>query len=189
MAKTLAYYGEGQSAVEKVENGAWDGITLTAWEDAVNISNDVDLDVLLRFAQTMFQRAIRAENTVQMFSDTAQQNVQNRLTLATLFGEAAKAAAREQDWCDEYEKWTEKIRQTLQSHGFYSEAAHYGTAAERRDRYTITVEFLARNGYAAQDFAYALQNGDSHSYGCKIVEAGDATRVVETVESDEDDDN
>lgn len=188
MAKTLAYYGEGQSAVEKVESGTWEGITLTSWEDAVAISNDVDLDVLLRFAQTMFQRAIRAENTVQMFSDTAQQNVQNRLKMATLFGEAAKAAAKEQDWCNEYEKWTEKIRETLQLHGFYSEAAHYGDAAERRERYTVTVEFLARNGYSAQDFAYSLTNTDGHDYGCKVVEAGDAT-LVPAIVDDEADDN
>lgn len=185
-----SYYGAGNTAGEMVDAEKWAGISLGSYGDSVNVSDDVDLDVLLSFARTMFQRALRAEDAVQMFSDTAQRNVDARNTLATLFGEAAKQAAREQEWCDEYEKWTEKIRETLQMRGFYSEAAHYGDAAERRDRYTITVEFLARNGYSAQDFTYTLQNAaeNGHNYGCKIVDTSDAT-LVPAIVDDENDDN
>lgn len=185
------YYGAGNTAHEFVESGRWDGITLGAYGDNVTISDNVDVDILLAFAKTMFIRAVRAERAVETFSAAQERWSEGRLRIAEILGEQAKAASIAQEWCGEYEQWTDKIVNALQNAGFYSEASHYATAAERREKFSVTVEFLARSTYAAADMRYALSDrlNESNSYGCKFVSATDPVPVVENNDNDNDTSN
>lgn len=183
------YYGVGNTAREFVESGRWDGITLGAYGDNVTISDSVDVDVLLAFAKTMFIRAARAEHAVATFSDAQKRNGESRVRLAEILGEQARAAALQQDWCNEYEGWTAQIVNALQTAGFYAEAQKYAETAERRHKFSVTVEFLARNQYSAADMQYALADrmNDGNSYGCKFVAATDPTLVVESNDNNDND--
>lgn len=185
------YYGAGNTAHEFVESGRWDGITLGAYGDNVTISDNVDVDILLAFAKTMFIRAVRAERAVETFSAAQERWSEGRLRIAEILGEKAKAAALQQDWCNEYEGWTAQIVDALQNHGFYAEAEKYRETAERRHKFSVTVEFLARNQYSAADMQYALADrmNDSNSYGCKFVTATDPTLVVESNDDNDDTSN
>jgi hypothetical protein len=182
------YYGAGNTAAETVSAGTWENVTLNEWGDSVTFGDDITMTELKRFAAVMFSRAVRAESAVDNFNDAATRSAESRKSMARLFGESAKAAALDQEWCGEYEVWTTKISLALRNAGFYAEAKVYADAAERRDAFTMVVTVLARNEYAAADAQYAIADrlsDPANNYGCAYVTTTDVQRVVTESENND----
>ena len=114
----MSYYGHRGTLAARVEDSNYNGVSLNAYGDSVEFSDDISTEDLKRFAQHAFVQAQRAQSTVEQFVITVAQQSQNAQNMATIFGEHAKAAAIAQQWCNEYEEWRERIADALTASAF-----------------------------------------------------------------------
>ena len=184
----MSYYGNRGTLAARVEDSNYNGVSLNAYGDSVEISDDISTEDLKRFAQHAFVQAQRAQSTVEQFVITVEQQSHNAQALARIFGEHAKAAAIAQQWCTEYEEWREKIADALTASAFYNESSAFREASERRARYNVVVEVLANNASAAHDWRYAVEQAmqGQHAYGVSINAFGDVTLVPEQDNNNDD---
>lgn len=146
-------------------------------DDGNYVANDT---VLRRTVVHVANRASHAQATVE-----AQQN--NFAEALGNIGALMREAAIAQGWCGEYEEYRQRILDAVKYVAPVDAVNALRDNSDRRKKFSVTLEFMAKDAYSAQDFVYNLSQGymDNASVTRHDVTSGDITPVVEDNDPDE----
>lgn len=147
---------------EDVRNFLGIGMETNTWgEDCLSYADDVTVTSVQALADNVSDALVRASRHNANLVQEQEYREANITEAMGALGAIMREAAIAQGWCGEYEEYRKRIIDAVKYTLPVASVEALKNNSDRREEFTVTLTFRARDNYSANDFLYAMLGEDS----------------------------